>query len=217
MDAPIPQIDYELDPSWNWPAWKFDMSRDDMFGVLHQRYNTYPAPLQEWRAFYLDVSALATVAKDRDEFERLLGERRNKRRDELVAGFKDISYRLLGLPRLLPGTWAHATDYLAKKSFDSLLNLFTLLAGSDAAAELEHGPKTPESVHDDPIEPKHSETPGLTPSPRKSRSKPSTKRDIRRSPRSRVEKPKPRDMTAPTKVVKRDTRRYNLRSRQPNT
>ncbi|KAB5577468.1 Oxidoreductase, molybdopterin-binding domain-containing protein [Coniochaeta sp. 2T2.1] len=68
MNASITQIGHELDSSWNGPAWKFDMSRADMFGVPHQRYNTYAAPLQ--LLLYLDVGELATTAKDRaDDFE----------------------------------------------------------------------------------------------------------------------------------------------------
>lgn len=137
------------------------------------------APLQDWRAFYLDVNEIAAKAKDRAELERLLCERRDKRHGELAAAFKDISSKLLGSPRLLPGTWGHATDYLTKKSFDSLLSLFAHLAGPDVAPVLEYGPKTRESVRNDSIEPKHYEIPALTPSLLK-KTKPRTKHDTRR-------------------------------------
>ncbi|KAH7137680.1 hypothetical protein EDB81DRAFT_800059 [Dactylonectria macrodidyma] len=35
------------DPSWAWPAWKFDMKRGDLFTKLHDQYNTYPSPIQD--------------------------------------------------------------------------------------------------------------------------------------------------------------------------
>ncbi|KAH7115526.1 hypothetical protein EDB81DRAFT_819690 [Dactylonectria macrodidyma] len=34
------------DPSWAWPAWKFDMKRGDLFTKLHDQYNTYPSPFK---------------------------------------------------------------------------------------------------------------------------------------------------------------------------
>lgn len=64
-----------------------------MFGDLHEKYNTYPAPVQEWRAFYLDVNEIATEARDRDKFVKRLSTRRDKRRKDL---------RDTGIARTLP-------------------------------------------------------------------------------------------------------------------
>jgi len=66
---------YDMDdPSFVWPAWKFDMKRGDLFTKLHEQYNTYPCPIQDADAFHHDICEISHEANSTAEFHRLVSD-----------------------------------------------------------------------------------------------------------------------------------------------
>jgi hypothetical protein len=116
----------EMDePGWAWPAWKFGMKRDDLFGRLHDQYNTFPSTIQDPEAFHHDVYEISHVAADQDDFHRRLAERQVQRLGELNASLELAAIEIIGNPKLI-GTeqWQYALQLFRTKSLDSLVRYF---------------------------------------------------------------------------------------------
>lgn len=88
------------DIGWSWPAWKFGMKRTDLFTKLHDQYNILPMAIQDKEAFHHDVYEISHIAGTRDEFHRLLQERKEKRIEELNSGL-ELGTSKLGTNRVL--------------------------------------------------------------------------------------------------------------------
>ncbi|CAH0033632.1 unnamed protein product [Clonostachys rhizophaga] len=125
MDPINPSVDWELDRSWLWPAWKFGLAYEDIFHTLHNQHNTVEIPLQDFRAFYYDVRELAAKASTRDELDRLLCERKQSRSTELLKAFDDAALQLAGDPSSLPGgMWVPSVELFRTRSLASLVMFF---------------------------------------------------------------------------------------------
>jgi hypothetical protein len=125
MDPINPSVDWELDRSWLWPAWKFGLAYEDIFHTLHYQHNTVEIPLQDFKAFYYDVRELAAKASTREELDRLLSERKQSRSIELLKAFDDAALQLAGDPSLLPdGMWVPSVELFHTLSLASLVMLF---------------------------------------------------------------------------------------------
>lgn len=113
------------EPGWAWPAWKFNMKRDDLFTSLHDKYNTITFSLQDSEAFHHDVLELSNQADTTDEFHRLLAERKSQRTKEINDCFESLAVEIIANPMLM-GTeqWQHALQLFRTKSYDSIVRYF---------------------------------------------------------------------------------------------
>ncbi|KAK2599935.1 hypothetical protein QQS21_005319 [Conoideocrella luteorostrata] len=113
------------DPAWAWPAWKFDMKRDDLFTTLHDQYNTFSYTLQDPEAFHHDVYEISRDADTADEFHRLMAGRRQMRIRELNESLETLAVEIIANPKLM-GTeqWHHALQLFRTKSYDSIVRYF---------------------------------------------------------------------------------------------
>jgi hypothetical protein len=113
------------EPGWAWPAWKFGLKRDDLFGKLHDQYNTFASTIQDPEAFHHDVYEISNEASDRDEFHRLMAARKAQRLRELNESLESASFEIIANPQLI-GTeqWQYALQLFRTKSLDSLVRYF---------------------------------------------------------------------------------------------
>lgn len=113
------------DACYNWPFWKFGLKRDDLFGTLHDQYNTVPSPILDPTAFHHDVFEISHQAASADEFHRLLDERKQQRLRELNSSFESAATEIVANPSLI-GTeqWYHAVQLFRTRSLDSLVRYF---------------------------------------------------------------------------------------------
>ncbi|KAI5924238.1 hypothetical protein F4810DRAFT_151775 [Camillea tinctor] len=133
MGARIPEVDFLQEPQWRWPAWKFGLRCEDLFGELHHRHNTYEAPLQDFEAFHHDVWEISTSASSADEFHRGLSERKQQRLKEMSQSFDDMAaFLTAGSSMLSEDAWGLGVQYFRTRSLDSLLRfLFSFLNDVD--------------------------------------------------------------------------------------
>jgi hypothetical protein len=101
MDTIRPAIDFRFSLEWRWPGWKLGMDFEDLFTTLHQQYNIGTIHVQDFEAFHHDVDELCRQAKTRDEFHKLMAERSDLRRRELMEAFESVAVQLIARPLLL--------------------------------------------------------------------------------------------------------------------
>ncbi|KAL2159356.1 hypothetical protein VTH06DRAFT_2359 [Thermothelomyces fergusii] len=120
------------DPCWTWPFWKFGLKKDDLFGTLHDRYNTFSSPILDPEAFHHDVYEIAQQADSTDEFHRLLNSRKEQRLRELNETLESAAVEIIANPSLI-GTeqWQHAVQLFRTKSLDSLVRYYASYLPSD--------------------------------------------------------------------------------------
>lgn len=141
-------MDDPADSCWSWPFWKFGLKRDDLFGSLHDKYNTVPSPILDPEAFHHDVYEISQQAGSTDEFHRLLDARKQQRLRELNETLESAAFEIIANPSLI-GTdqWQHAVQLFRTKSLDSIVRYYAsyLPAGhpwyrpSDPASDSEAG------------------------------------------------------------------------------
>lgn len=102
------------------------MKRDDLFTKLHDKYNTLSTPIQDPEAFHHDVFEISSLASSKDEFHRLLADRKQQRLDELNRGLESASVEIIANPTLI-GTeqWQYALQLFRARSLDSLVRYFS--------------------------------------------------------------------------------------------
>ncbi|KAH6881163.1 hypothetical protein B0T10DRAFT_494964 [Thelonectria olida] len=120
------------DPSRAWPAWKFDMKREDLFTKLHDQYNTYQSPIQDPDAFHHDILEISQKANSLAEFHHLANNRKQQRLRELNDTLEYASFEIIANPRLV-GTpqWQHAIQLFRTNSLDSLVAYFASYLPTD--------------------------------------------------------------------------------------
>lgn len=130
---PKPKPDFFFNhPERRWPAWKFDMEYDDLFTTLPRQFNSITLPLLDADAFSRDISELSHAAQDKQDFLRLLAERRNSRQRELMDIWLYAFHEIATSPGLLGednAQWAHAMHIFRSKSFDSYVRYFSGFLG----------------------------------------------------------------------------------------
>ncbi|GAB0137990.1 hypothetical protein EsDP_00006239 [Epichloe bromicola] len=80
-----PEADFE---EYRWPFWNVDLEAEDLFGVLHKRFNTTQMFIQDPDAFHKDVCEMAYLASDQADFYNRLQERSDKRLEELKSALR---------------------------------------------------------------------------------------------------------------------------------
>ncbi|POS75117.1 hypothetical protein DHEL01_v206494 [Diaporthe helianthi] len=108
-----------------WDALKFGFDERDIFAVLAPRFNTTTLPLLDDDAFCRDVAHISMIAQDRDQFLRLLQERRNMRHEEpkkiFFQGLRQIRWEASSVP----SHHTHDLAFLAYyNSFDAIARFF---------------------------------------------------------------------------------------------
>ncbi|KAJ0123554.1 hypothetical protein J7T55_012019 [Diaporthe amygdali] len=106
------------------------MKPEDLFTTLPRDWNCITLPMQDADAFHRDILELSRVARDRQDFTRLLAERRDARQQELWNIWFYTFRRLASSPRLIDercGSWPHAMHIYHSKSFDSYVRYFAEL------------------------------------------------------------------------------------------
>jgi hypothetical protein len=113
------------DTCWTWPFWKFGLKRDDLFGSLHDQYNTIPSPILDPQAFHHDVYEISQTADSTEEFYRLLQDRKQQRLRELNETLESAALEIIANPCLI-GTeqWQHAVQLVRTRSLDSLVRYY---------------------------------------------------------------------------------------------
>lgn len=140
----------------------------DLFHTLTKEFNTMTMPMLDIEAFNRDVCEMATVAKDKQDFYRLLAERRDLRRQELLRMWRTAMDEIATDPRLLEKSvepaWGNAMQIAWWKSFDAYVGYFTgylddiepsvsLAALHDATAPRSESPVPPRLLDGTPTQP----------------------------------------------------------------
>ncbi|KAI0548139.1 hypothetical protein F4679DRAFT_334643 [Xylaria curta] len=139
------KIDLYAEPEYHWPAWKFGMTMHELWGELHDQYNTLRIPIQCQRAFHLDVKELATKASTREEFFHLMDERSQDRFKEVKQAVEDISLTFIGDPRrfIINGLWRPFLDFARATSAADLVVFLSKLQEPEKAPEAKTAALTP--------------------------------------------------------------------------
>lgn len=109
------------------------MSLDELFTTLHNQFNTWPAPIQDFKAFHSDVSEMSNTAGTREELFRALESRKKQRSEEMARAWQDITLYLTAGRSMLPDKqWECATQFFRTKSLDAMLAfLYTFLTNEE--------------------------------------------------------------------------------------
>lgn len=83
-----PEVDFDKCEEYRWPFWNVDLEEEDLFGILHKRFNTTQMFVQDPKAFHKDVCEMAYLASDQADFYDRLKERSDKRLEELKSALK---------------------------------------------------------------------------------------------------------------------------------
>lgn len=101
------------------------MKREDLFGALHDQYNTFPSSIQDPEAFHHDVFEISHEAASTDDFHRRMHARKSQRLAELNDLLSSAAVEIIANPNLI-GTsqWQYALQLFRTKSLDSLVRYF---------------------------------------------------------------------------------------------
>ncbi|KAI1119260.1 hypothetical protein F5Y14DRAFT_397173 [Nemania sp. NC0429] len=187
------EVDLYEEQDYHWPSWKFDMEMEELYRGLHDEYNTLRFPILSPRAFHLDVKELATKAKTREEFHRLLDERSWARFKEVRQALDDLGIDFYMSPDGFvtpPDLWFEFLKLMRARSFSDLIIFLSKLQAptkdrvAEASKPTSPGPpdvpepspheppvrmsvSTPEASHSTSSTPPHDPPPPSTPSSRK--------------------------------------------------
>ncbi|KAI0546626.1 hypothetical protein F4679DRAFT_405992 [Xylaria curta] len=115
-----------------WPAWKFEMRQAELFTTLKQ-FNSITIPMLDLEAFNHDVCEISAAARDKDDFFKLLGERRDMRQKELHRLWLVAFCHIAAYSDVMPGLdkWTHAMQIFRTQSFDSYIRYFASFIPAD--------------------------------------------------------------------------------------
>ncbi|KAH8651362.1 hypothetical protein BX600DRAFT_101825 [Xylariales sp. PMI_506] len=120
MDVSAPQLDFDHDEKWWWPAWKVGLRCEDLSTTLFEQYNTRTSPIQDMEAFHHDVLAIATEADSPDDFHQRMVARKQQRAQELSQAWKDVALQLTTQGSALSDeSWEMFVQLCRTMSFDS--------------------------------------------------------------------------------------------------
>lgn len=127
-----PRVDVDEEPQYRWPSWRVGHELEDLFGELHEQFNTVPIFIQDPDAFHHDVAELASDAPSKAEFHTRLQERRNQRLEELRDFEKSLAALMTrGFSRLDGDQLKSLFALCRTASFDSLISFCASFLGPD--------------------------------------------------------------------------------------
>ncbi|EQL02359.1 hypothetical protein G6O67_007836 [Ophiocordyceps sinensis] len=121
-------------PAFQWPYWEVGLRDEDLFGELHQRFNTMPNPgfIQDPSAFHADVFELARICADKEEFLARLQQRRDERLKELEEFRSNLYIAISHGYTCLDSKQRFELGRLDRyASFDTLVSFYGTLIGPD--------------------------------------------------------------------------------------
>ncbi|KAI0866920.1 hypothetical protein F4860DRAFT_455636 [Xylaria cubensis] len=122
MDDRWPEPDWATEREWHWESWKFGISLDAQFTSLHNRFNTWSAPLQSPEAFHHDLWELSNAASTKEELFQALEIRKRQRSEEMAEAWDSIAVHLVGGQSMFRGDqWAYAVRFFRTRSLDHML------------------------------------------------------------------------------------------------
>ncbi|OAA51926.1 hypothetical protein NOR_00519 [Metarhizium rileyi] len=125
-----PRVDFDEEPQYRWPSWRVGHKLEDLFGELHEQFNTIPIFIQDPDAFHHDVAELAGDTQSKTEFLRRLQERRNQRLEELRDFEKSLAALMAtGFGRLTDDQMKSYFVLCRTASFDSLISFCASFLG----------------------------------------------------------------------------------------
>ncbi|TWU71812.1 hypothetical protein ED733_001120 [Metarhizium rileyi] len=125
-----PDIDFDEQPQYRWPSWRVDYKLEDLFGELHEKFNTVPIFIQDPDAFHHDVAELAGDAPSKEVFLAKLQERKSQRLEELRNFEENLTALIItGFNRLLDPQMKAFVHLCNSASFDSLIAFWATFLG----------------------------------------------------------------------------------------
>ncbi|KAI1818214.1 hypothetical protein GGS20DRAFT_345638 [Poronia punctata] len=122
MRAHPPCPDWFTDKTFFWPCWKFKMEIDEIFSTLHNKFNTWPAPIQTWHAFHADVLDVSSTANTREELFAGLEKRTKQRMQEMTSAWEGLGCHLAGGKTVLNNEqWGLVLQLTRTKGLDAML------------------------------------------------------------------------------------------------
>ena len=86
----VPYVHPTLDTKWRWKWGRFGLGDENpVFTTLHKRFNLRTSPIQDPKAFFLDVRECAEASANVDELYERIAERQKERIHELEKAWKD--------------------------------------------------------------------------------------------------------------------------------
>lgn len=127
-----PRFDFDEQPEFRWPFWQVGHKRDDLFGVLHDRFNTTSMFIQDPDAFHHDVAELASSVSGREEFLTKLQDRRDQRLNELKDFQMNIAALIMnGFNSMNDDQMKSFINLCRNASFDSLIAFWVSFLAPD--------------------------------------------------------------------------------------
>ncbi|KAH9900084.1 hypothetical protein F4778DRAFT_739979 [Xylariomycetidae sp. FL2044] len=129
---PVPQAIF-LDGTqsrYQWPSHLVEHTWDDLYGCLHDRFNTVPFYIQDPFAFHRDATELAYKSDNQEHFYKLMEERKHQRLEELREAFDKITSSLSEGYSAFTLDQTNAIDSaICYGSFDRLVEFFASFLG----------------------------------------------------------------------------------------
>ncbi|KAH7309000.1 hypothetical protein B0I35DRAFT_515361 [Stachybotrys elegans] len=132
------------EPQYHWPAESIGLEENDLFGHLHERFNTTRIFIQAPESFHRDVSEIVRQADDKEHFYRLMEERKKVRLDQLTKAHTSITAKLgTGYGQLSEEQNFRMLRLGCDASFDSLLDFMASFLGQNRAGKAPYPGATP--------------------------------------------------------------------------
>lgn len=151
-----PDYFYDM-PHHHWNYLNLGMEQEEMFTTLAPRFNVHTIHLLDADAWGRDVAFVSWQARDREEFFRLLQERRDERQKELAEILEKGLRETIGNIQSLPWHhWAYALDVKRFGSWDAVVCFFAEFSkdlrkepvGSALAVDAAQAPSSPGPMSD---------------------------------------------------------------------
>jgi hypothetical protein len=129
--------DLDEDYEFHWPCWRVGVDMEDLFGDLHERFNTAPMFIQDPESFHKDVCDVASHASSKEDFYERMQQRRDDRLDELKSFIKQID--LFAVSGFFPLEERHARPFRRIRrwaSLDCLVAFFASFLGPNKRGQL---------------------------------------------------------------------------------
>ncbi|KAG5981182.1 hypothetical protein E4U55_003215 [Claviceps digitariae] len=131
------RVNFDRQPQYRWPGWKFGFNDDDVFGDLFDRFNKTTIYVQDPDAFHKDVSEIAHRSSTKEQFYARLRIRCDEREAEIKSFLYALSYVAVDGHHSFTHEQMHAFARLTNHgSLDCLMAFLSSLLGRNEYGEL---------------------------------------------------------------------------------
>lgn len=132
-----PVADFDESEEFHWPSWRVGVDMADLFGDLHERFNTAPMYIQDAESFHKDVYELASRVSSKEDFYEQLQQRRDDRLDELKSFIHQMNmFAISGFFHMDELHMQPFRRLRGSASLDCLVAFFASFLGSNNRGEL---------------------------------------------------------------------------------